>query len=253
MNDPAFEFRPVHFQVDGAYVDSFQDSLNFVSVNVRKSYPDRPAFTKALTFTHAEIKAGSTVKDIAFPRLGAQGQDWIEYEYQLRWSLRGGDTLSVPSADKWVKAKDPAVALTPPFEKRVIEIDADRSLFAAKGIATAVVEIAPRSAARAPAAESDPARGRRRVDDAASRCTRSQYADGGPRHVAWEGRQGRASSEVLESDYLYLTPPDMTALGERRPAAMTAVPVSRVRRSHGRAPRARVRALMRPRRWRSRC
>ena len=72
LDDPAFEFRPVHFQVDGDYVDSFQDSLNFVSVNIRKAYPDRPAFTKALTFTHADIKGGKTVQE---PRVPAARRD----------------------------------------------------------------------------------------------------------------------------------------------------------------------------------
>ncbi len=50
LSDPAFEFRPVHFQVDGDYVDAFQDTINFVSVNFRKSYPDQPAFTRSLHF-----------------------------------------------------------------------------------------------------------------------------------------------------------------------------------------------------------
>ena len=62
---------------------------------------------------------------LAFPRLGAQGPDWIEYEYQVRWSLRDGDTLSVPAASRNGRRPETrAVALTPPFEKRVIEIDA---------------------------------------------------------------------------------------------------------------------------------
>ena len=212
MNDPAFEFRPVHFQVDGAYVDSFQDSLNFVSVNVRKSYADRPAFTKALTFTHAEIKAGSTVKDIAFPRLGAQGQEWVEYEYQTRWSLRDGDTLSVPSADKWLKAKDPAVALTPPFEKRVIEIDCDRSQFAAKGIATAVVEIVSTLGGKNRLQR----KAILRAADAASTTTVSVYRDRDTPmavRVTWHGKSGKTEGkpEVLDSEYLFLTPPDMAA------------------------------------------
>lgn len=219
LSDPAFEFRPVHFQVDGAYVDSFQDSLNFVSVNVRKAYQDRPAFTKALTFTHAEIKAGKTVQDLAFPRLGAQGADWIEYEYQVRWSLRDGGTLSVPANDgQWLKARDAAVALTPPFEKRIVEIDADRSLFASKGIVTAVVEIGttlggkPRLQRKATL----------RAADAASTTSVAVYRDRGADmivRVTWHAKSGKtdAKTEVLDSEYLYLTPPDMSGPGTGAP------------------------------------
>lgn len=212
MNDPAFEFRPVHFQVDGDYVDSFKDSLNFVSVNFRKAYQDRPAFTKALTFTQADVAKGETVQDVSFPRLGAQDAAWTEYEYQVRWSLRDGATISVPPGDDtWLKARDAAVALTPPFEKRVIEIDVDRSSFATNGIVTAVVEVGttlvgkPRLQRKAIL----------RATDAAADTKISVYRDRGSDtivRVTWHGRSGKteATTEVLESDYLYLTPPDMT-------------------------------------------
>lgn len=221
LNDPAFEFRPVHFQVDGDYVDAFQDSLNFVSVNVRKSYRDRPSFNKALTFTYADIKAGRTVQDLAFPRLGAEGNDWTDYEYQVRWSLRDGGTLNVPASDgTWVKAHDAAIALTPPFEKRVVVIDADRALFAANGIATAVVEIGtmlggkPRLQRKAIL----------RAADADATTSVAIYRDRGADmivRVTWHGKSGKVEgkTEVLDSAYLYLTPPDLTkpATGGQQP------------------------------------
>ena len=212
MNDPAFEFRPVHFQVDGEYVDAFQDSLNFVAVNFRKSYPDRPAFGKALTFTNADIKAGKTVQDVAFPRLGAEGTDWTDYEYQVRWAIRDGSTVSVPAADdKWVKARDAAIALTPPFEKRVLVLDADRSQFGPSGIATAVVEAGtilggkPRLQRKAIL----------RAGDADTTTTVAVYRDRGTDaivRITWHAKNGREEikTEVLESGYLYLTPPDLT-------------------------------------------
>jgi hypothetical protein len=221
MSDPAFEFRPVHFQVDGDYVDSFQDSLNFVSVNFRKSYKDRPALNKALTFTHADIKAGKTVQDVSFPRLGAEGSDWADYEYQVRWSLRNGDTLTVPSSEgSWLKANDAAVALTPPFEKRVVVIDADRALFGSNGIATAVVEIGTMLGGK-------PQLQRKailRAGDAEATTTVAVYRDRGADmivRVSWHGKNGTVDgkTEVLDSGYLYLTPPDMNkpATGGEQP------------------------------------
>ena len=212
MNDPAFEFRPVHFQVDGDYVDAFQDSLNFVAVNFRKAYADRPAFSKALTFTNADIKAGKTVQDVAFPRLGAEGVDWTDYEYQVRWAIRDGSTVSVPSGDdKWVRARDAAIALTPPFEKRVLVIDADRSQFGPSGIVTAVVEVGtilggkPRLQRKAIL----------RAGDADATTTVAVYRDRGADtivRITWHSKSGREEvrTEVLESGYLYLTPPDLT-------------------------------------------
>ncbi len=218
LSDPAFEFRPVHFQVDGEYVDAFQDSLNFVSVNFRKSYTDRPAFTRALTFTHAEIKDGKTVQNVAFPRLGLLGADWIDYEYQVRWSVRDGATLNVPAGDKWIKASDAAIALTPPFEKRVIEVDADRALFEANGIVTAVIEVGTTLAGKNRLQR----KAILRANDAAATTRiaifRDRAADSIVR-VTWHGKAGKVEGkiEVLASDYLYLTPPDLTKVPGEEP------------------------------------
>jgi hypothetical protein len=212
LADPAFESRPVHFQVDGEYVDSFQDTLNFVSVNFRKAYVNQPAFTKALTFSHAEIKEGRTVQELVFPRLGAEGPDWVEYEYQVRWSLRNGDTLSVPAGSaKWHKARDPRIALTPPFEKHVIEIDADRALFEANGVATAVVEIGTILGGKPRLQQ----KGILRAADASPITKVAVYRDRGAEtivRISWHGTSGRVARtmDVLESGYLRLTAPDLS-------------------------------------------
>jgi hypothetical protein len=214
LADPAFEFRTVHFQVDGNYVDSFQDSINFVSVNFRKTYADQPAFTKALLFTQDEIKNGKTVQQVNFPRLAASGADWVEFEYQVRWSVRDGSAIPVPAGDQWIKSRDPAIPLMPPFEKRLVEIDADRQLFAQAGVATAVVEVAtmlggkPRVQRKALL----------RATDGAPTTKVSIYHDRNTPiavRVTWHGKTGKVEGklEELESDYLLLTPPTMPGGG----------------------------------------
>jgi hypothetical protein len=210
LADPAFEFRPVHFQVDGEYVDGFQDTFNFVSVNFRKSYPDKPAFTRSLQFTANDLKAGTTIRDVAFPRLDLPGADWVEYEYQVRWSLRDGPTLAVPpKEDQWVRTVDAAVDLVPPLEKRVVEIDADRQVFLKSGIASAVVEFATVLAGK-PRLQ----RGKAvlRATDAAPTTKVAVYHDRSTPiavRVSWHAQTGQVDGklELLESDYLYLTPP----------------------------------------------
>lgn len=217
LDDPAFEFRTVHFQVDGGYLDSFSDTINFVAVNVRKTYGDRPAFTRSLQFTSADIKAGKTIQDVAFPRLGDATKTWTEYEYQVRWSLRDRPTLAVPpQEDKWTRSSDAAISLAPPFLRRVVEIDADRSLFAARGFQTALIEFAtvlagkPRLAGKAVlrAADTEPVM---RV---------SIYTDRNEpvgTRVTWNSpdRKVQGSLEPLTSDYLFLAPPASSAPAPR--------------------------------------
>lgn len=211
LSDPSFEFRPVHFQLDAAYVDAFQDLINFVTVNVRKAYSGNPAFTQSFQLTLSDIKAGKTLHEVAFPRLGQAGPEWQEYEYQVRWSLRGGATVLVPGrGSEWIRTADAAVSLSPPFERSVVEIDADRDVFRARGVATAVVRFATVLAGQ-------PRRERQvtlRVGDAEPTKRVALYHDRGESvayRVAWyrSGANARLEAiQLLDADYLYLTPPD---------------------------------------------
>ena len=211
LADPDFEFRPVYFQVDGDYLDSFQDAINFVSVNFRKNYPGKPAFTKAITFNRADVEGGKTTQNVAFPRLGMTGEDWTGYEYQVRWSLRSGPTVSIPAKqDQWTKSSDAALSLTPPFEKRVIEVEADRSLFAEKGIATAVVEFATILAGKPRVLK----KATLRASDTTPTMKLALYHDKDTQiayRVTWHSKNGQKDGklEVLDSDYLYLAPPEV--------------------------------------------
>lgn len=209
LADPAFEFRPVYFQLDGEFLDAFQDAINFVSVNFRKTYSGQPAFTKSIQMSRADLEAGRTTQNVAFPRLGQSGGDWTQYEYQVRWSLRGGPTLSVPArADTWIRTSDAAIALTPPLQRRVVEIEADRQLFKDRGFATAVVEFAVLQAGK-PKLER---KALLRATDAAPTTKVSLYVDKDSPvawRVSWHSASGSREGklQVLESDYVFVTPP----------------------------------------------
>jgi len=138
LADPAFEFRSVYFQVDGDYASSFQDSVNFVAVNFRKKFTDNPEFTGTLRFSHENVKDGKLVQEISYPRLAEQDASWLDYEYQVMWSVRNRKTVSIPvDQQKWLSANDPAISLAPPLEKRMIEVDADRGAFNDAGVVSA--------------------------------------------------------------------------------------------------------------------
>lgn len=211
LADPAFEFRPVYFQLDGDFLDAFQDAINFVSISFRKVYSDkdRPAFTKSIQLSRADLDAGHTTANVSFPRLGMTGADWTSYEYQVRWSLRGGPTLSVPAkADDWIKSSDAAVSLTPPLTKRVVEIEADRQQFAAHGISTGVVEFAIMQAGK-PKLER---KATLRAGDAAPNSKVALYVDRDSPvayRVSWHSANGSREDKLamLDSDYLFLTAP----------------------------------------------
>ena len=212
MNDPAFQIRDLHFQIDGDYVDSFQDIINFVSVNFRKKYDtNHDDQTKQIIINYQDVKNGNTIRSINYPRLGFTSSDWLDYEYQIGWSIKGENkTLKIPEGqDKWVRSNEPAISLRPPFDKRVLELDADRELFRNAGVVTAVIDFATILAGNARKYRSIALK----TGDAENSVSTAIYHDGGEEivyRVTWynkNGRQYRTELQVLDSDYLYLVPP----------------------------------------------
>ena len=145
MNDAAFEKRSVYFQIGGETAEAFNDLINFTSISFRKVYGEgNNDYTQQLMFQSGEIKEGKTLKDIVYPRLGVKGSDWLNYEYQIEWGIKGSDKpISFPAArDKWIKTNEPVIQLTLPFRKNTIEVDANRQLLKDSAIVSAVITIA---------------------------------------------------------------------------------------------------------------
>ena len=142
LDDADFQNRNVHFQIDGSFTDAFNDILNSVSVSFKKSYDNgNDVVTDNLIFTATDIAEGKDFKAIDYPRLGISGSDWLNYEYRLSWNLKGQEKpILVPAMpDGWQGDNTSLISLVPPFKKRTIEVDADRTSFKENGIRTATI------------------------------------------------------------------------------------------------------------------
>ncbi|MGD8497088.1 MAG: hypothetical protein PVF05_13010 [Gemmatimonadales bacterium] len=208
LDDPAFQFRDVHFQVDGDFVDSFSDLVNFASVSVRKTYDDNPAVTRDLVFSLDDVEQGETIQEVSFPRLGEEDEDWNDYEYREEWSLRNGPTLTVPGDGSWARGTTAAVSLKPPFEKETVEIDVDRDAFERNGVQSANIRFATVLAGKAGKQREL----RVRVDDPDPTYTVVIYHDPGEDvayQVDWYTEYGNSSDDLalLDSSYLRLEGP----------------------------------------------
>ncbi len=210
LNDPAFQQREVFFQIDGEYADAFSSKINFVSVNFKKEYASNPAVNKSVIFNYTDVENGRQIKSVSFPRLGHESSDWLDYEYRLNWSVRGvDDPIKVPAkTDEWIKSNAPVVALTPPFHKKIVEVDADRTMFKETGMVTAIVEFASTLLG----STEKVGRVRLGADDAEPVSKLVLYHDEGEPvayRVTWVSKYGTEKTPVkaLESDYLYLMPP----------------------------------------------
>jgi hypothetical protein len=215
LADPDFQADTVRFQVDGEFVDAFKDLVNFVAVNVRKTRPEGAPFTAAFQLWPGDIARGKTIADVVLQRMTASGDanETRDFEYQVRWSIRGGATISQPANPRsWTRTGDRAISLRPPLDRRVIEIDCDRRVLQERRLATGVIQFATMLAG-------EPRRDRQvmlRAGDAESTTRIVVYHDRNQPvgyRATWvrsDGRTQQAGAQLLESDYLFVTPPEAT-------------------------------------------
>ncbi len=142
LEDIDFLKREIIFQIDGQYIETFNEILNSVSVSFKKTYgEDQNDLTRDVIIKRDDIKNGTDFKSVFYPRLGIKKADWLDYEYRISWNLKGEDKpIQIPfSQEKWLKTNEAAVVLNPPFTKKTVQIDADRTFFKDNGFQACTV------------------------------------------------------------------------------------------------------------------
>lgn len=216
MDDPDFQHREIHFQVDGNYADGFKDIINFVTVNFRKQYgPERndQVSTSSLVFNLVDLNKGIDMQAVYYNRLGVKSADWLDYDYQISWSIRGLEEplYDPPNKDEWNTSNLPSISLTPSFGKRIVEIDADRDYFKESDIRSATVRFLSVLGGKPSMQKSITLR----VDDAVNTNVTSVFYDTAEPiayQVNWYSKLGKYEEPLqeLKGNYLFLVPPEIS-------------------------------------------
>ncbi len=205
LDDPDFQARDINVQVDGAFSEAFGDIFNFVALNFRKTYSNGQSdVTKDLVFDRKTVEAGTVLQHVLYPRLGLQKADWLNYEYRISWSLKGKNK-TIDGA--WTKSSGNAIALVPPFTKKIIEVDADRGFFKEKNVISASIRFLA-------IVQGEPVVQKTLVLRAADTDLTSKVAlfhDPGETlgyQVTWHTKDGDKKEDIkaLDQDYLILVP-----------------------------------------------
>ena len=140
LADPSFQKREVFFRVDGDFTDVFEKNLNFAAVAIKKEYKAKgqDTATGELVFTREDIRNGVFSKSWKYARLGQKSAKWMDYAYQVDWSLKGGK--KVEDSD-WQGTNAPIVTIKPPLIRLDLEVDADRFSIDEAGYRSAMLEV----------------------------------------------------------------------------------------------------------------
>jgi hypothetical protein len=212
MDDPDFQNREVHFQINGNFLSSFGEIIDQVSVLIEKDYPEDIAspYSGSLIFNKASIDSGDFIQKITYRRLGDRSDEWSKYKYKVGWKFIGIDSLITTPGQSWFFSSQPAVTLEPPLEKKDIEIGFDRRLLIENGIQSVRIRFASVLFGK-------PFKGKMvvvRLNDASDPEIASVYHDAEAPvvyQVSWFSgtREVQDDLMVLRDDFLFLIPPDV--------------------------------------------
>lgn len=135
LDDPLYKEREVYFQVDGNFLNSFEDIINHVVVRVqKKDTSNNSIYNNSLEFSRKEVLSGKSIKSINYKRGDNSIPNWQQLEYQIAWDLIGIDTVLQDPSQGWLSSNSASISIAPSFDKVEVEIDADYELFADRGI-----------------------------------------------------------------------------------------------------------------------
>lgn len=208
LDDADFEKREIIFQLDTEFAQSFEQVVNFVTVNFRKKYKGRRDFTSQLYFNAKDIQNGKIFKSIIFPRLGETSDSWKDYEYQISWSVRGTSNF-VGSNTNWKTSQNPAIVISPPFQKLTVEVDLDKQVLNDANVASVVVDFAADFLGETQLVKSLTLRSAGEENNSKTALFYDYNGEVAYRTV-WYTRSGdkiKSPHQKLENGYIYLAPP----------------------------------------------
>ncbi len=136
IDDPFFQRRKVIFNLDLDAVEIFDDTINYVTVEVRKKRKSGRDFTDSATIDKAYVTTKGISATLTYAKM--REDDPGVFEYLTQWSIRGGKVY--PEHPQWKKGEWEGVTLAPPIAPLNIDVEADLEELKANDIAAVTVK-----------------------------------------------------------------------------------------------------------------
>jgi hypothetical protein len=137
LNDPFFQHRNITFVLDLDAKDIFEQSVNYVTVNVRKRRSTGHPFVDRVTIDAKYLSEKGVTASVTYAR--GEDTDPDAYEYQAQWSLRGGRVF--PPNPAWQRGSWEGVTLSPPVQVRTIDVEGDLEAMKASDVTRITVQV----------------------------------------------------------------------------------------------------------------
>lgn len=138
LDDPLYKQREIAVILDGATAADFAETVNFVTVTLRKRHQNGEE-----TLDSVRIDRSSYTQKANFFRLlyGFKGdtdrRNWLNYEYRVVWSFVGGEEVD----QGWQLGSNDGITASAPFIRRSVSIDGDPELLKRDGVRMVIVKV----------------------------------------------------------------------------------------------------------------
>jgi hypothetical protein len=138
LDDPLYRQREITVMVDGLNAPDFGQYINFVTVQMRKRHGGGTETLEDVRIDRKNFNAEGNRFSFLYGWKGDNDRRrWLEYEYRPVWSFFGG----VPVEGTWTSTTAGALTMTPPFQRRAVELQATPEAVAQHGIRAVTVKV----------------------------------------------------------------------------------------------------------------
>lgn len=137
LNDPFFTTREINFVLDLDARDIFDEYVNYVTVNVRKRRSAGLPFQDSFVIDGKYLKEKGNTATLQYARGNDTNPD--NYEYQMQWSLRGGDVF--PQNPNWQTGEWRGQPLSAPVKGVDINFEATPEDLKAKDLVSVTAQV----------------------------------------------------------------------------------------------------------------
>jgi len=120
LDDPLYKQREISAVVDGMNAQDFGQYINFATLNFRKKHQSGEFTTADVRIDRKNFnKEGNNFKMMYGWKGDNDQSKWLNYEYKISWSFFGGYSVN----EEWKTGDQPAISLTPPFQRKMVDLE----------------------------------------------------------------------------------------------------------------------------------
>lgn len=138
LDNPLYIQRELTAMIDGMNAQDFGQYINFVNVKLKKTHENGDITNQEIRIDRINFnKEGNNFRMLYGWKGDNDRKKWQDYDVETEWSFFGGQSVKIPSQH----SNSGAINLSPPYQRRTVEFQADQNTLATAGVRLVTVNL----------------------------------------------------------------------------------------------------------------